>query len=193
RNLPLHIDIAIADKIEFNGIGSIAVNKSRCSIHFDVFALEVFAGGNRRSFIQNSLNIALKISHEALIAFAGNHCKHIDVMNTVTAAFCIHSGTMLVYTEAQTTTHFLAFRCLTVRMLQRTNLKYIWVIPPFSQSRVGKDKACRLVKGQQTFFVLQNQIVSGNIVRKLTATLQLTVDTSAGLFVNTEISFVNRT
>ena len=78
-------------------------------------------------------------------------------------------------------------------MLQRTNLKYIRVIPSLSQSRVREDKTCRLVKGQQTFFVLQNQIVSGNIVRKLAATLQLTVDTSAGLFVNTEISFVNRT
>src|SRR5699024_95088 len=58
---------------------------------------------------------------------------------------------------------------------------------------MGENKTCGLVKGQQTFFVLQNQIVSGNIVRKLTATLQLAVDTSASLFVNTKISFVNRT
>src|SRR5699024_9402390 len=38
-----------------------------------------------------------------------------------------------------------------------------------------------------------NQIVSGNIVRKLTATLQLAVYTSSSFFINAEISFVNRT
>ena len=58
---------------------------------------------------------------------------------------------------------------------------------------MGKDKACRLLKRQQTFLVLHNQIIGRNIVRELAATFQTTVDTSTGLFINTKIALVYST
>ena len=111
-------------------------------------------------------------------------------MNTVTAAFCIHTVTMLVYTKTQTTTNFLTLRCLAVRMFQRTNLENIRVIPTFTQCGVREDKASRFFKRKQTLFIFQNQVIGRDIIRKFTATLQLTVNAVTGLFINTEITFV---
>ena len=135
-NLTLHIHITIADQIELNGICCVFVNKRRCSIHLNIFTIKVFTACRSRSIIEDCFNITLEIGNKAFIAFTGNNRQHIDVMNTVTAAFCIHTVTMLVYTKTQTTTNFLTLRCLAVRMFQRTNLENIRVIPTFTQCGV---------------------------------------------------------
>ena len=114
-------------------------------------------------------------------------------MNTIAAAFHIHTITKLVYTQAQATTNFLSLGSLAVRMLQCANLEYIRVIPTFTQRRVGEDKACRFLKGKQTLFILQNQIISGNIVGELASTLQLAVNTSTSLFINRKIALMHCT
>ena len=189
-NLALHINIAITDQIEFNRICCGFVDKSRCFVHLNIFAGKVFAGSCGRSVIKNRFNIALKISDKTFIAFACDNRQYIDIVNTVSAAFHIHTIAVLIYAKSQTTPNFLAFCCLTVRMLQRTNLKNIRIIPTFTKCRVGEDKASRFFKGKQPLFILQNQIISRNIIRELTATLQLTINTVTGLFINTEISFV---
>ena len=72
-------------------------------------------------------------------------------------------------------------------MLQGTNLEYIRIIPSFAESRVGENKTYRILKGKQTFLVLQNQIICGNIVAFITATFQRTIYLMA-FFVDAEVT-----
>ena len=51
RNLTLHINIAIADKIELNRIGGVVINECRYVVNLDILALKVFTCGNGRSVI----------------------------------------------------------------------------------------------------------------------------------------------
>ena len=189
-NLTLHINITVTNKIELNSICCVFIYKCRCSIHLDIFSVEIFTACCGRSVIKDCLNITLKIGNKSLVAFACNNRQHIDIVDTVTTAFGIHAITMLVYTKTQTTTNFLTLCCLAVRMFQRANLENIRIIPAFTQCGVRENKSCWLFKGKQAFFILQNQIIGGNIIRKFTATLQLTVNAVTGLFINAEISLV---
>ena len=75
-------------------------------------------------------------------------------------------------------------------MLQRTNLEHIRVIPALTQSRVREDESCRLIEGEQAFLVLQDKVVSRNIIGELGATFEGRVDAVSGLFINTEIALV---
>ena len=75
-------------------------------------------------------------------------------------------------------------------MLQSTDLEHIRVIPSFTQCGVGEDKPCWLVKGKQPFLVFQDQIIGGNIVGKLAATLELAVHAAPGFFVDAEIALM---
>ena len=74
-------------------------------------------------------------------------------------------------------------------MLQGANLEHVRIIPALTKSRVRENEAYRVFKGEQPFFVLQNQIVSRNIVAFITATFQRTVYLATFL-VNAEITGV---
>ena len=80
-------------------------------------------------------------------------------MDILAERFHIHSVAGLVYAEAKSTPDFLALLRGTVAVFERTDLKYVWIIPTFTQSGVGKDKPCRFIKGKQTLLVFQNKIV----------------------------------
>ena len=55
---------------------------------------------------------------------------------------------------------------------------------------MGEDKPCWLVKGKQPFLVFQNQVISGNIVGELAATLELTIHAAPGFPIDAEIAFM---
>ena len=112
-------------------------------------------------------------------------------MHRVATGFSVHSVTRLVHAQTQTTANFLPLCSSAVRMSQGADLENVGVVPAFTQGGVREDKPGRLIKAQQAFFVLQNQIVCRNIIGKLTATLQLTVYTSAGFLINAEVTLVN--
>ena len=159
RHLALHIHIAVLNEVELNGIGFLIVDKRRYIVHLDIFALEVFACSNRGSVIKHGLNIRLQVCYEGFVAFAGNYCQRVDLVNAVAAALHIHTVAVLIDAKAQTTTDFLPLRRVAVGVLQSTDLKHIRVIPSFTQCRVGEYEPCRLVKGQQPFLVFQDQVI----------------------------------
>ena len=111
-------------------------------------------------------------------------------MNAVAAALHIHPAAVLIDAKAQTTTDFLPLRRVAVGVLQSADLKHIRVVPAFTQCGVGEDEPCRLVKGQQSFLVLQNQIVGRNIVGEFAATLELAVHAVPGFLVDAEIALM---
>ena len=49
--------------------------------------------------------------------------------------------------------------CRAIAILQCADLEHIRVVPTFPQGGVGENKPCRLLKGQEPFFVLQDQII----------------------------------
>ena len=124
---------------------------------------------------------------KGIIALAGNDRQQIDIVNAVAAGVGIHSVSILVHAQTQPAPDLLPLGRGAVRVLQSADLKYIRVIPALSQSGVGKDEPRRLLKAKEPFFVLQDQVISGNIVGKLRAALQLAVDASACLLINAEI------
>ena len=191
RHRALHIHIAVLNKVELNGIGFLIVDKRRYIVHLDIFALEVFACSHRGSVIKHGLNIRLQVRHKGLIAFTGNYRQRVDLVNAVAAALHIHPVAVLIDAKAQTTTDFLPLRRVAVGVLQSTDLEHIWVVPALTQCGVGEDEPCWLVKGQQPFLVFQNQVIGGNIVGELAATLELTVHAAPGFLIDAEIALMH--
>lgn len=167
-----------------------ALHKRRYIVHLDIFALEVFACSNRGSVIKHGFNIRLQVCHKGLIAFTGDYRQRVDLVNAVAAALHIHPVAVLIDAKAQTTTDFLPLRRVAVRVLQSADLEHIRVVPSLTQRRVGEDKPCRLVKGQQPFLVFQNQVIGGNIVGELAATLDLAVHAAPGFLIDAEVAFM---
>ena len=77
---------------------------------------------------------------------------------------------------------------IAIALFKCANLEYVRVIPTFTKSRVREDKSCRLIEGQKSFFVLEDQVVSRDIIRELASTLELAVDASSCLLIDTEVS-----
>ena len=190
RNLSIHIHIAILNQIELNIACSLFINGCRLAVHLDELALEVIAGSSGRTVVQNLLDVGLQIRNEALITFTCDNRQLVDVVDALAENLHIHSVTGLVDTKTETTTNFLPLLCGAVAVLQCTNLEHIGVIPAFTQSRVREDKSCWLAKGKQALLVLQDKVISGNIIRELRAALQGRVNAASGLLVNTEIALV---
>ena len=111
-------------------------------------------------------------------------------MNAVAAALRIHTVAVLIDTKTQATTDFLPLRRVAVGVLQGADLEHIRVVPALTQCGVGEDEPCRFVKRQQPFFVFQNQVIGGNIVGELAATLELAVHAAPGFLVDAEIALM---
>ena len=111
-------------------------------------------------------------------------------MNAVAAVLHIHTVAVLIDAKAQTTPDFLPLRRVAVGVLQSTDLEHIRVIPSFTQCGVGEDKPCWLVKGKQPFLVFQNQVIGGNIVGELAATLELTIHAAPGFLIDAEVALM---
>src|SRR5690606_11423754 len=110
------------------------------------------------------LNFFLERAGKFRIGLVGHHCQGVDGITIVSDPL-----TTLVYRKAQTTADFLTFFDRRSRLVERTNLEYVGVIPAFTQCGVGKDKAQRRLHAQQALFVLHNQIVCGLIIGSFTA------------------------
>ena len=74
-------------------------------------------------------------------------------------------------------------------MFQCANLEHVRIVPTLTKGRMGKNESDRIVQGQKTFLVFQNQVISGNIIAFIGPTPQTAVNL-ASLFVNAEISRV---
>ena len=69
-------------------------------------------------------------------------------------------------------------------------MEHIRVIPSFTQCGVGEDKPCWLVKRKQPFLVFQNQVIGGNIVGELAATLELAIHAAPGFLIDAEVALM---
>ena len=159
RNLIIIVDIIISDKVFVDFISGAVVNKRRYIIHLNILAFEVFFSRNCRSVIQNSFDIRLQIRNKSFIAFTCNNSKSVNIVYRSTTTFNIHTITVLIYAQTQSTTNLLAFCGVAVGVFKRTNLKYIWVVPTFTKRRVRENKPRWLIKGKQAFLVLQNKVI----------------------------------
>ena len=191
RNFPLHIHILIADEVELNHVRLRPIDQRGHAIHPDIFALEVFAGCGSGAVIQLFLDIRLQVSHKVFVAFAGDYREHINVMYPVTAALGVHTVATLIHAQTQATAHFLTFSGLACSVFQSANLEDIRVVPAFPQGRMGEDKPGGFLEGKQAFLVFENQVISGDILGKFAAALNLAVYSAPGLFVDAEIALVN--
>ena len=190
-DLSIHINVAIGYQIEFNGVRNLAVDLSGNAVNLNKLALKVFAGSCKRSVVEHVLDILLQVGYKVLVALVCDNGQHVDIVNNVAAALHVHTVAVAINTKTQTASNLLTLCRRTVGMTERTYLEHVGIVPAFTESRVREDKSCRLVEGKQTFLVFQNKIISRDIVRELASAFQLTVDASAGLFINTEISSVN--
>ena len=66
---------------------------------------------------------------------------------------------ILVYAEAEAASHLLALAGLGSRALQRADLEDVGIVPAFAQSGVAEDEPHRLLEGEQSLFVLQDEVV----------------------------------
>ena len=190
-HLSIHVNVAVGYQIELDCVRNLAVDLSGNAVNLNKLALEVFACSRKRSVVEHVLDILLQVGYKVLVALVCDNGQHVNVVNYVAAGLGIHTVTGTVNAKTQTASYLLTLCRRTVGMTERTNLKYVGIVPAFSQGRVRENKSCRLVEGEQTFLVFQNKIISRDIVRELASAFQLTVDASAGLFINTEISSVN--
>ena len=159
RHLAVHVHIAVLNEVELDGVGFLVVNQRRHVVHLDVLALEVFACRHRGPIVEDGLDVRLQVRHKGLVAFAGDHRQRVDFVNAVAAALDVHAGAVLIDAEPQPATDFLPLRRIAVGMLQRADLEHVRIVPPFAQGGVGEDEPRRLLKGQQPFLVLQNQVI----------------------------------
>ena len=143
-----------------------------------------------RTLAQRFTRFLLQVVHEGAVAFVGDDGQFVDVVYVVAQRLVIHAVAVLVHAEAQAASHFLPFVHFRVRVAQRADLEYFRIVPPLAQSRMRKDKPCRLVEAQQAFLVFQNQVVGGNVVRKVAFLSRLAVDGSSAFLVYREIAVV---
>lgn len=66
--------------------------------------------------------------------------------------------TLLIHAKAHSSSHFLAFLGLIIRVLQGADLEHVRIVPTFLQGGVRKDEADWLVQRKQTLLILHNQV-----------------------------------
>ena len=140
----IFINISISDQLKQN-------HTCRCRINNLFIAFTIFyhfvnkkISSNSSWSVNNSFrNFTLKPFCKTIIAFTGNNSQYINIMNIISKHISIHTLSIFVNTKSKTTPNFLTLSNFTVALLQSTNLKYIWIIPTFTQSRMRKDKSYR--------------------------------------------------
>ena len=142
----------------------------------DHLIIEQRSGNQYRTICHNLCNLRLKFLSEVIVALTGNYGQHIGFVNIHTQHIFVLTFTQFVHTETHTTTNLLTFLRLIIRILQRTNLEHIGIIPSFLQCRVRENETYWFLEAQQSFLILHNQVVSIAVVRVCGATLQLRID-----------------
>ena len=99
----------------------------------------------------------------------------------------IHPLARLIDRETQTSANLLPLRRLTRRVLERTDLEHIWIVPALAQRRVGEDHTRRLIEREQPLLILQDQIIRRDIIRQIRAAPETTIHRTSRLLVNAEI------
>ena len=109
-------------------------------------------------------------------------------MHLIAKQFGIHSRTVLIDTDTQSSSHLLTLCCSGIGMSQRTNLEYVRIIPSLAQSGMRENKSRRFLKTQQPLLVFKNKVVCRNIIRHTCLLLYLSVYNPVCFLVNREIS-----
>ena len=132
-----------------------------------------------RSVCNSLCHFCLKSLCKGVIAFAGNNCQHVYVMDIVAQCIGIHTLAILVHAQAQATTDFLTLADIAAALFQCANLEYVRVIPAFTQGRMGEDESYwgpLRITIQQKLLVLHDQLISADIIRSRFFSTDLAVD-----------------
>ena len=100
-------------------------------------------------------------------------------MHIIAQGIDIHSFAVLINTKTKASANLLPLADVAAALFQRANLEHIRVIPTFTKGRVGEDEANRgtlRIPIQQKLFVLHDQVVCVNIIRRGFLLTQLGVD-----------------
>ena len=71
---------------------------------------------------------------------------------------CILAFTLLIHAKAHSSSHFLAFLGLIVRVLQGADLEHVRIVPTFLQGGVREDEAYWLTERKQALLILHDQV-----------------------------------
>ena len=114
-----------------------------CKSSFYHFTNKKFIGNSSWSVSNSLRNFTLKPFCKTIITFTGNNSQYINIMDIISKHIGIHTLSILVNAKSKTTPNFLTLSNFTAALLQSTNLKYIWIVPTFTQSRMRKNKSYR--------------------------------------------------
>ena len=99
---------------------------------------------------------------------------------------------LVVNAEAQAAAYFMALLRDAVGLSKRADLEDVWIVPTFSQGRMGEDETngrIGWVETQQSFLVLHDQVVGRHIVAS-GLLLLVAVLAALGLGVDGEVTLV---
>ena len=190
--MPVIVDIVMLQEIFIDHPRRLLIQLHRRTIRrLYRLPLEIRLRRRLRTIVQLRLHLLLQIADKSRIALARDHRQHIHLMHRISQHHPIHPLARLIDREAQPSAHLLPLRRHTRRMLQRTDLEHIRIVPALAQRRVGENHARRLIEREQPLLILQDQIIRRNIVRQIRAAPETAVHRASRLLVNAEIPRVH--
>ena len=121
-------------------------------------ALEKMGGDNDWSVGTGFSHFRLQFLCEIIIALAGYHGEDVGIKHMVAQYIRILAFSLLIHTKTHSSSHFLAFLGLIVRVLQGADLEHVRVVPTFLQGGVREDEADWLAERKQTLLILHDQV-----------------------------------
>ena len=189
QNVALFVDIVVVVQITDDTGSLLLRNGVFLLTHFDGNPFEIIDRGLCRTFAQSVFGFLLQGINERTVVLVGDDGQFVGVVNGITQAFLVHSVAVVIDTDSQTTTDLLPFGGAGIGVTQGADLEHVGIVPTFAQGGVGENESCRLIKTQQAFLVLQNQVISRNVVRSVLPAFHLTINRMAFL-VDGEIAVV---
>ena len=189
QNVAFLINIVIIEQITYDAGSLLLRNGVFLLAHFNGNPFEIIDRGLCRTFTQSVFGLFLQSINERTVVLVGDDGQFVGVMYGIAQAFLVHAVAVIINADSQTATDFLPFGGAGIGVTQRADLEHIGIVPTFAQGRMGEDESCRLIETQQAFFVLQNQVVSRDVVRCILAAFHLTINRMAFL-VDGEIAVV---
>ena len=191
RHMVIIVDVVMTQEVFIDGTRLRFIKLNHRTIHC-LHRLSGKVGLRRRlrTIVQLRLHLLLQIADEPRIALARDHRQHIHLMHCIPQQCPIHPLSPLIDRETQASAHLLPLRRHTRRVLERTDLEHIRIVPALAQRRVGENHARRLIEREQPLLILQDQIIRRNIVRQIRAASETAVHRASRFLVNAEIARV---
>ena len=146
-NMIVLIDIVVLDEVTVDIPSLLIGNSDIVAADNERLANKIFRRSLGRTFVKVVTDAFLQIGNEVFIPIRSNNGQLVDLLHLTAECISIHTIAVLIHAKTQATANLLTFlRRGTATMLQGANLKYIRVIPAFTQCRVRENETHRITE-----------------------------------------------